>query len=199
MSRLNALSIAIFLTLAASLTLSACGGGGNPKLLPGATASQLTAHLDEVKTLAAEENCIGAEIAAAQVSEEIDALEGVDAKLKQALVQGSERLKTVVADCEEGGLESEEATREAEEEAERAAEEEGEELEKEGKPHKPEAGGQEEEAEENAPAEGNEGKQPTPPAKGGEEGGSEEPPAEEGGGAPGSGGIGPGAPVGGEG
>lgn len=189
MSRLNSLPIVIFLTIAASLTLSACGGGASPKLLPGATASQLNAHLDEVRSLAGEGNCIGAENAANLVREEIEALEGVDARLKQALVQGAEQLETVVQSCEESEGESEEEALEAQEEAERAAEEEEEER----KPHKPEKSGQEKEAEEEAPAEGNEGgKQPAQPGTGEEE----KPPAEEGGSSPGSGGIGPSTPAG---
>ena len=188
MSRLNSLPIVLFLTIVAGVTLSACGGS-NPKLLPGTTATQINANLDEVKRLAEEEDCIGAENAAAAVQEEIDALEGVDAKLKQALVQGAERLNSVVGACEESGLAAEEEAREAEE-AERAEEEEQEE--KEGKPRKSEKSGQEKEAEEE-PAEGNEGGKPSQP--GGEEEGGEEQPAEEGG-ESGSGGIGPGTPAG---
>jgi hypothetical protein len=182
-SRLTSLPIVIFLTIVAGVTLSACGGS-NPKLLPGTTAAQINANLDEVQRLAEEEDCIGAENAATAVQEEIDALEGVDAKLKQALVQGAERLNSVVGECEETGLVGEEEAREAEE-AERAEEEE---QEKERKPKKPE---KEKEAEEE-PAEGNEGK-PSQPE--GEEEGGEEQPAEEGG-ETGSGGISPGAPAG---
>jgi hypothetical protein len=183
-SRLNSLPIVLFLTIVAGVTLSACGGS-NPKLLPGTTATQINANLDEVKQLAEEEDCIGAANAAAAVQEEIDALEGVDAKLKQALVEGAERLNSVVGECEESGLAGEEEAREKAEEAEQAEEEE---QEKERKPSKSE---KEKEAEE--PAEGNEGGKPSQP--GGEEEGGEEPPAEEGG-ESGSGGIGPGTPAG---
>jgi hypothetical protein len=192
---LNALALAIFLVLMASLILTACGGS-NPKLLSGTTANQITANLEEVRSLASEEDCIGAENAAAAVGEEIEALEGVDAKLKQALVQGAERLEAVVGECDESALRAAEEEREAEE-AEQAAEEEQEEekeAEREGKQGKAEKNGQEKEAEEKeeAPAGGNEGG--GQPGKGEEGGGGEEeePPAEEGS----SGGISPGAPVG---
>ncbi len=187
MSRLSSLPIAILLAAVAALALSACGSTSSPKLLPGTTASQINANLDEVQRLVAEEDCIGAENAAAAVGEEVDALEGVDAKLKQALSEGAERLSQVVANCEESGAAGEEEAREAEE-AERAEEEEKEE----GKARKDEKKEKEKEAEEEAPAEGEEGsKQPGTE----EEEGGEEAPAEEGGESP-SGGIGPSAPAG---
>ncbi len=80
--------------------LSACGGE-DAKLLPGHTAREITANLESVKQLADEGDCVGAESAAGQVSEQVEALEGVDRKLKEALSDGSERLSEVVAECEE--------------------------------------------------------------------------------------------------
>ncbi|HET7177563.1 MAG TPA: hypothetical protein VFI63_02635, partial [Solirubrobacterales bacterium] len=77
----------------------ACGGG-EAKLLPGETARQITANLDTVKQLASEGDCAGAAGAARQVSEQVEALGGVDAKLKQALRDGAARLNEVVASCE---------------------------------------------------------------------------------------------------
>ena len=80
--------------------LSACGGE-DAKLLPGETAREITANLDSVKQLSDEGDCVGAESAAAQVGEQIEALGGVDRKLKEALDNGAERLNEVVDECEE--------------------------------------------------------------------------------------------------
>lgn len=93
-------------TIVASLSalavagLSACGGE-DAKLLPGDTAREITANLDSVKQLTDEGDCVGAESAAAQVGEQIEALGGVDRKLKEALDKGAERLNEVVDECEE--------------------------------------------------------------------------------------------------
>jgi hypothetical protein len=87
-------------TLALAAFLASCGGGG-AKLLPGATARDITANLSTVKQLADEGDCVGAESAAQQVDEQVEALTGVDAKLKQALEKGATRLNEVVATCEE--------------------------------------------------------------------------------------------------
>lgn len=192
MGRLSASLVAFALLATAALALSACGGGGeDAKLLPGTTASQINSNLDQVRSLVSEEDCIGAENAAASVSEEIDALEGVDAKLKQALREGAERLSVVVGECEEtAALEGEES--EALETAEEAEREEEQEPTGNRQPkHKPKK-----EVEEGVPNENEEG--PTlPPSsngKGEEQGKGEGPPAEPGG--AGSGGIGPGTPAG---
>jgi hypothetical protein len=101
MGRLTAPLLALALGAAAAVALVACGGGSSAKLLPGNTASQITANLDEVKRLAQSGECVGAEEAAQQVSDQIDALGGVDKKLKQALREGADRLGEVVANCEE--------------------------------------------------------------------------------------------------
>lgn len=101
MGRLTAPLLALALGAAAAVALVACGGGSNAELLPGNTASQITTNLDEVKRLAQGGECVGAEDAAQQVSAQIDALGGVDKKLKQALREGADRLGEVVASCEE--------------------------------------------------------------------------------------------------
>ena len=101
MGRLTAPLLALALSAAAAVALVACGGGSNAELLPGNTASQITTNLDEVKRLAQGGECVGAEDAAQQVSAQIDALGGVDKKLKQALREGADRLNEVVASCEE--------------------------------------------------------------------------------------------------
>lgn len=194
MGRLSASLLALALLGAATLALSACGGGGNAKLLPGGTASEINSNLDQVRELVSARDCIGAENAAASVSEEIEALEGVDAKLKESLQQGVERLNAVVGECAETAARETEAEEEAPETAEEAEEaEEGDGQ----KAHRPQRHKQEAEPQEpEQTAESREG--PTLPpnsnGKGEENGKGGGPPVESGGKGP-SGGIGPGAPV----
>lgn len=97
--------LATGLIAAAALGLVACGGK-DAKLLPGETAREITANLDTVQQLSDEGDCIGAESAAQQVGEQIEALEGVDSKLKRALEDGAERLEEVIAGCEESSTEA---------------------------------------------------------------------------------------------
>jgi hypothetical protein len=87
------------------LALASCGGK-DAQLLPGETAREITANLDTVQQLSAEGDCAGAESAAQQVGEQIEALEGVDAKLKRALEEGAGRLNEVIATCEESPTEA---------------------------------------------------------------------------------------------
>ena len=70
--------------------------GEDAKLLPGSTAQEITENLDTVKQLADEGECVGAADAAAEVSTQVESLEGVDPKLKQALQRGVARLDEVV-------------------------------------------------------------------------------------------------------
>jgi hypothetical protein len=105
MPRLPASLLALVLGAAATAALAACGGE-DAKLLPGETAREITANLETVKQLANEGDCVGAESAAGQVSEQIEALTGVDRKLKQALQDGANRLNEVVAGCEESATEA---------------------------------------------------------------------------------------------
>jgi hypothetical protein len=97
--------LALALAVAAGLTLVACGGE-DAKLLPGETAREITANLDTVQQLSSEGDCVGAESAAQQVGEQIEALEGVDRKLKRALEDGAARLEEVIAGCEESTSEA---------------------------------------------------------------------------------------------
>lgn len=183
---------ALALGIAAVLALASCGGE-DAQLLPGGTAREITANLDTVKQLAAEGDCGGAESAAVQVSEQVEALGGVDEKLKRMLREGAARLNEVVADCEEeaeagsqptGGVEAEETERakadgdRAEKDAEKAEKEREKELEKAEKEL------EKEEAEE-------EGDQPTPPGEREEGAGGEEEAV-----PPPSGGVSPAAPAG---
>jgi hypothetical protein len=89
----------------AALALVACGGE-DAKLLPGETAREITANLDSVQQLSNEGDCIGAESAVQQVGEQIEALNGVDRKLKEALEDGASRLEDVIAECEESSTEA---------------------------------------------------------------------------------------------
>jgi hypothetical protein len=189
MGRLSAPLLALALGALAALGLAACGNGGGGDLLPGGTASEITANLDRVEQLASEGDCVGAADAAQAVSAQVEALDGVDRKLKLALREGATRLNEVVLSCEEAP--SEEETEPAIEEAVEPEAEEKEKPEKAEKAKKAEETPEEAETSPTLPPQA-EGK-----AKGHEEGEEEAPPAESGGDEP-SGGVGPGAPVGGE-
>jgi outer membrane biosynthesis protein TonB len=195
--RSRASILAIVLGALLALGLVACGSGDNADLLPGSTASEITSNLDQVKELATEGDCVGAESAALAVSTQIEALGGVDKKLKQALREGATRLNEVVADCEEAPEEVEEETAPAVEEAEEPeAEEKKPKPEKADKPDKAEQPQKDQEAEE----EGEDATEPTLPpqaegkAKGHEKPEEEAPPAETGGGTS-AGGVGPATPA----
>ncbi|MGV1048620.1 MAG: hypothetical protein ACOYD4_08890 [Solirubrobacterales bacterium] len=185
MGRLRASMLAFALAAALATGLSACGGSDS-KLLPGTTASEINSNLDEVRQLVSEGDCVGASDAAGAVSSQVEELSGVDAKLKEALSEGANRLNEVVAGCEEAPSEAEEeaAALEEAELTEDQAEEEAEKTKKDekekGKPKK-EAGQPSEQSE---PA-GQEKKEES----------EEAPPVEPEGEGP-SGGVGPGAPVG---
>jgi exosome complex component RRP41 len=188
MARLSALLLAIVLGATSAVALVSCGSGDDANLLPGTTAEEIEANLEEVERLAAEQDCFGAEDAVAQVAAEVEELEGVDAKLVRALEDGTARLSEVVGRCEEESAEEEtEPTVETEVEPEEV---EDEEKPKKEKPEKEDPAEPEEE-----PAEG-EGPELPPQAngKGEEEGGgppAETEPEET---AP-SGGVGPGVGV----
>ncbi|HSK48918.1 MAG TPA: hypothetical protein VK889_00335 [Solirubrobacterales bacterium] len=178
--------LALLIGLAMTLGLASCGESENAELLPGRTASEISANLDEVRRLAGEGDCIGAQDAALEVSDQVEALGGVDAELKAALREGAARLNEVVATCEEEAAEEEE---EAEPELSTEPEEEEEEKpDKKAKPEKQsEAPGQEKKAEKEA-AEPKEDA-PEPPT-------TAEPPVEPPAGGTPSGGVGPSAPAG---
>jgi hypothetical protein len=175
----------------AVLGLVACGSE-EADLLPGDTASEITSNLEQVKDLAAANDCVGAEAAAQSVSTQIEQLGGVDAKLKQTLREGAARLNEVVADCQEATVEEEDTSPAIDEAEEPEAEEEKEKPAETGKSKK------DEEAED-LPEETT---TPTLPpqaegeAKGHEKQEEEVPPAETGG-TP-SGGVGPAEPAGSE-
>jgi hypothetical protein len=189
MGRLSVILLALLLGGASTVALVSCGGGSDAKLLPGTTASEIESNLDQVKQLAAEGDCIGAEDAVTNVAAEVEELQEVDLKLKAALQEGTAKLSEVVGECEETSEEAE-PTLEPDVEAE--------ELEEEKKPkkEKPEKEVKEPEPKEE-PAESEEGPELPPGSNGkGEEkgkGGGPAPEAEE---TPPSGGVGPNVGVG---
>jgi hypothetical protein len=134
MPRFPASLLALGLGAALAVALASCGGE-DAKLLPGETAREITANLDPVKQLANEGDCVGAESAAEQVSEQIEELGGIDPKLKRALQEGANRLNEVIASCEES---SSEAVAPAEIPTEAEGEEEAAKKKKESKPKKEE-------------------------------------------------------------
>jgi len=125
MSRLSALLLAFLLGVTSAVALVSCGGGEEADLLPGTTAEQIEANLNEVEELADAGDCIGAEGAVAEVMAEVEALEGVDRKLKAALEEGTAKLSEVVGRCEEEDADEEaEPTVETDVEAEDVEDEE---------------------------------------------------------------------------
>jgi hypothetical protein len=179
--------LAIALGAAAAFSLVACGGE-DAKLLPGETAREITANLDSVRQLSDEGDCLGAESAAQQVGEQIEALEGVDRKLKRALEDGALRLEEVIAGCEELPAEAiAPATIPSETEGEEKPPKEKEEKEKEPKPKEEEAAPETPPSHSLPPQANGEGK--------GLENGNGPPPNEEGNEESPSGGVGPGSPA----
>jgi hypothetical protein len=185
MARLSPLLLAVLMGAAGAAALSSCGGN-DAELLPGTTAEQIESNLDLVGELAGNDDCIGAEDAVAEVTEEVEGLEGVDLKLKTALQQGTARLSEVVADCEEEITEEAEPTFESNVGDEEVEDEKKPKKEKPGK-EKPEPKEEESEGEgPNLPPQSN--GQGEEKGKGGEEPAETEPEAEE---TPSSGGVGP--------
>lgn len=186
MARLSALLLAFALGATLAVGLVSCGSGDDAKLLPGTTADEIEANLDQVEQLAAERDCFGAEDAVAEVAAEVEELDGVDVRLKRALEEGTAKLSEVVGRCEE------EATEETEPTVETDVEPEEVEDEKEKKPKKEKPEKDEEPAEsEEGPTEG-EGPDLPPQANGeGEEKGGGPPAESEAEETPSSGGVGP--------
>jgi outer membrane biosynthesis protein TonB len=165
---------------AGATTLASCGGGSDAKLLPGATAQEINENLDRVRQYAEEGECVGASNEVTEVSAQVESLQGVDAKLKQALQRGAEKLGEVVAGCEEATAEA--TTTESDTTKPEHAEPPGQEKKAEKEREKEEEALEKEEQKEEKEA---------PPS---EEPPAETPPSESGGtGAPG--GVSPGAPA----
>jgi hypothetical protein len=179
-----AFALIAVLGAASATTFASCGGSSDAKLLPGNTAREINENLDRVGQYAEEGECVGASNEVTEVSAQIDALQGVDAKLKQALQRGAEKLGEVVAGCEETSTEA--TTTESEATKPERAEPPGQEKKAEKEREKEEKAFEKE-------AQKEEGEPPpseTPPSKT-----TPAPPGESGGtGAPG--GVSPGTPAG---
>lgn len=106
MARLNALFVATVVAAAAAVVLVSCGGS-DADLLSGEAASEIESNLEEVRRLADEGDCIGAELAVADVVAEVEELREVDLRLKAALQEGTAKLSEVVGRCEEEDEETE--------------------------------------------------------------------------------------------
>jgi hypothetical protein len=199
MPRSPRVPLALALTGAAALVPLGCGGE-DARLLPGETAREIVANLDTVQQLSDEGDCLGAESAAQQVDEQIEALRGVDPKLQRALEDGAQRLEEVISECDEEAealappTTEEETTPAESEKGAKAREKEEEKAEKEAEKEEEQRRKEEEAAEKGNPS--------LPPQAKGEGKGPEEgngPPVEEE--TPGegdSGGVSPGNPVEGE-
>ena len=175
-----------------ALGLAACGEE-DAELLSGETAREIVANLDTVDSLAEEGDCVGAESAAQQVSEQIEAIAGVEPELKQNLERGAARLEEVIVECEESSAEAVPPATLPEEDEEEGEEEEREKPKKEGKDEEDEEEPSEAETGPDTPT------SPTlPPQAEGEAKGHEKGGGESGGGEEPSGGVSPGAPAGGD-
>jgi outer membrane biosynthesis protein TonB len=187
MARVAAYALALGIGLAASFALASCGGS-DAKLLPGNTAREIGENVDSVQQLVDEGECVDAQDAALEVSTEVESLQGIDAKLKEALADGAARLNEVVGTCVET---TEETVEESLPETTESTEEEPEKKEKKPKKVKPDEAPSQEEEE--TPA-GPPAEPPEPPGKA--KGHEEAPPAEEAPSEGSSGGIGPGSEAG---
>jgi hypothetical protein len=176
MRRPASLALALAFGCAAAFALASCGGGEDAKLLPGATAREITENLDAVERLASEGECVGATNEAQEVSAQVEGLSGVDPKLKQALEAGAARLNEVVAECDETTTEPTEPSAEEEETTTEEKHLEHEEAQQEKR-----------EEHEQAPPETTPAEPPAPPAPAPQPG--------EGGGTGAPGGVSPGEPV----
>ncbi len=182
-------TLALALGAAVAVALASCGGGEDAKLLPGNTAQEITENLDRVQQYAEEGECVGAEDAAGEVTDQVETLQGVDPKLEDALRRGAARLGEVVASCQEETTEAapeDEAPSTEETETvppgqEKKAEKEHEKEERELEKEEEKAEKEVEKAEKEAPPESPEQETPAPPS--GEAGGT------------GAGGVGPGTPA----
>ena len=103
MLRMTLSILALVLGVGVAFALVSCGGRDEKGLLPGTTADQIVANLDQVQQDAANGDCDSAASAAEEVQSEIDQLGSeVNAQLRQRLADGAARLQDTVANtCEE--------------------------------------------------------------------------------------------------
>jgi hypothetical protein len=101
--RLTLSIVALVLGVGVAFALVSCGGRDEKGLLPGTTADQIVANLDQVQQDAANGDCDSAASAADEVQSEIEQLGSeVNAQLRQRLADGVDRLQqTIATSCEE--------------------------------------------------------------------------------------------------
>jgi hypothetical protein len=186
-------TLALALGAAAAVALAACGGGEDAKLLPGNTAQEINENLDRVQQYTEEGECVGAEDAVAEVTTQVESLQGVDPKLEDALRRGAARLGEVVASCEEETTETVAPAEESPstEETERIPPGQEKKLEKERDKEERDQEKEEEKSEKDA----EKAEKEAPPAESPTEKTPPETPAGEGGGTGASGGVGPSTPA----
>ena len=90
--------LALALGAAAALGLVACGGGATPSCCPATPRSEINANLDTGQAAGRRRRLRRRRRRRAEVSAQVEALDGVDPKLKQALEEGAARLSEVVAE-----------------------------------------------------------------------------------------------------
>lgn len=101
MPRLIAPILAFALGLGAAFAIVSCGGS-DKGLLPGDKAEQISANLEAVQDQANAGDCASAQDAAAQVSDQVEALgPEVGSRLREALSEGAAQLESVATDCTE--------------------------------------------------------------------------------------------------
>lgn len=97
--RLTAPITALLLGGLCAVLIASCGGGGSKDLVPGATAAQLNDALDQIEQLADDGACSDAASSAEQVASQLETQDsGIDPELKQALVDGFQRLQVLASD-----------------------------------------------------------------------------------------------------
>jgi hypothetical protein len=106
MGRLIILFLACAVAAASAVALVSCGGG-DADLLSGTDASEIESSLDDIERMVDEGDCVGAELAVADVVDSVEELREVDQRLKAALREGTTKLSEVVGRCEEEDEETE--------------------------------------------------------------------------------------------
>jgi hypothetical protein len=96
-SRVVVWTLSLALGAALAVVLVSCGSRDTKGLLPGDTASEIVANLDQVKQDAAEGSCTTAAEEVATIQDQIDSLpSSVDSRLRTRLQEGAQRLADVV-------------------------------------------------------------------------------------------------------
>jgi hypothetical protein len=90
---------ALVLGVVCAVLIASCGGSGGKDLIPGATASQLDEALDQIEQLADDGQCSDAASSAEQVATQLETQQSdINPELKQALVDGFQRVQVLASD-----------------------------------------------------------------------------------------------------